>query len=212
MTEDALEVVRLRNDFYRHNYRQLVIALVLSVISIFLLVSALVYLVTHPPAPRYFATSADGRIVPLVPLVEPNLSDAVLLQWATSAAVSAFSYNHGNYREAIQNLRDNFTESGWKNFIEALNSSNNLTAVREKRLLVSAVPTGVPVITEQGLMAGRYAWRVQLPLLVRYESSSDTSLQSVILTVLIVRIPTLQSVKGVGISQFVVAGSGNLSG
>jgi len=212
MADDALETIRLRNDFYRHNYRRLVFALLLSIIALMMLVSGLVYFVANPPAPRYFATSTDGRITALVPLTTPNLSNAALLQWATGASVGAFSYNFVNYREALQNLRDNFTENGWRGFVDALRNSNNLDAVREKKLVISAVPTGTPVILEQGLMAGRYTWKVQLPLLVTYQSASDMISQPVTITLLIVRISTLQSVKGIGISQFIMAGSGSIRG
>jgi intracellular multiplication protein IcmL len=181
----------------------------LGFMAIVMLTGILAYIVLYPPAPRYFAVSADGKITPLVPLKEPNLSNAALLQWATQAAVSAFSYNYVNYREALQSLRDNFTEKGWKNFTEAFNNSNNLSAVISKKLIVSAVPTGVPVIVEQGLRNGVYAWKVQVPLLVTYQSASDLIPQPVRIDLLIVRMSTLHSIRGIGIQQLIMTGSGS---
>lgn len=211
MADDAVEAVRLRNDFYRDNYRKVVLALLLSIFILVTLIGALTYIITHPPAPQYFATTTDGRIAPLVPLDQPNLSSAALLQWANTAAVAVYNYNFINYRQALQEASDYFTPDGWAEFLNALNSSNNLKAVIEKKLIVSAVATGAPVILEQGPLVDRYAWKVQMPMLVTYQSASQFSQQSVVVTMLITRISTLSSARGIGIAQFIVSGGGSLS-
>jgi intracellular multiplication protein IcmL len=208
--QDPLEIIHLRNHFYRDNYRRLMVALVFGFIALMLLAGTLLYLVIYPPAPRYFAVSEGGTLVPMVPMKEPNLSDAALLQWATQAVVRTFSYNYVNYREALQSLRDDFTPAGWKDFVTAFNRADNLQAVIQKKLVVSAVPTGVPVIVEQGIRQGGYAWRVQFPLLVTYESASERSPQAFVVDVLIIRLSTLQSPQGIGIHQLVTTGSGDI--
>lgn len=205
--EDALVMVKNRNDFYRDNYRKIVGALLFSMLVIIILTGALVYLVTNPPQPRYFATSIEGRITPLVPLEQPNISQAALLQWANTAAISAYTYNFVNYKEALQSASEYFTPDGWSAFMQALESSNNLNAVTAKKLVVSAVATGAPVILQQGVLNGTYAWRVQMPMLVTYQSASQFSRQSIIVTMLVTRVSTLNSPKGIGIAQFVAAGT-----
>jgi intracellular multiplication protein IcmL len=213
MTEDALTVIRSRNDFYRHNYRRLVLALMLSITTITLLVGTLVYLLTHPPAPRYIATTEDGRIIPLIPLTEPNLSDSTVLEWARKVAVETYDYNFANYREAIQKLSAYFTKTGWPTFVKALNDSNNLEAIEKKQLIVHATSVGPPVIVVQGLMSKRYTWKIQVPLLIYYRGAgTSVTLQKVVVNLLVVRISTLQSVKGVGVEQFIVEGSGSIRG
>jgi len=211
MADDAVEIVKLRNEFYRDNYRKVVLALLLSCTVVVVLVGALTYIITHPPAPQYFATSTDGRITPLVPLDQPNLSTAALLQWANTAAVAVYNYNFINYRQALQEASEYFTPDGWREFLAALDSSNNLKAIIEKKLIVSAVATGAPVILEQGPLMDRYAWKVQMPMLVTYQSASQFSQQSVVVTMLITRVPSLSSARGIGIAQFIVSGGGNLS-
>lgn len=210
MTDDAIEAVRLRNEFYRDNYRKVVGALLISILIIFVLVGGVVYVVSNPPAPQYFATTSDGRIIPLVPLDQPNLSDAALLQWANTAAIAAYNYNFINYRQALQDASQYFTPEGWQAFLDALKSSNNLDAVIAKKLIVSAVATGAPVILEQGPLMGKYSWKVQMPMLVTYQSASQFSQQNVTVTMLIARVPTLTSVRGIGIAQFIVSGGSGL--
>lgn len=205
--EDAVVIVRNRNNFYRDNYRKVVGMLLFSVLIMTTLAGGLIYLLTHPPQPRYFATTVDGRISPLIPLDQPNVSQSALLQWANTAAIAAYTYNFVNYRQALQEASAYFTPDGWAAFMEALESSNNLTAVQAKKLVVSAVATGAPVILQQGLLSGIYSWRVQMPMLVTYQSASQFSRQSIIVTMLITRISTLNSPQGIGIAQFVAAGT-----
>lgn len=212
MKEDALQVVKLRNEFYRDNYRKVVAALLLSFSIILILAVALFYLVTTPPAPRYFATTTDGRIVPLIPFNRPNLSNSAILQWANTAATAANSYNFVNYRKALQQAADYFTPEGKQMFFNALKNSNNLQAVIAKKLIVSAVATGVPVVLEQGVMLGRYTWKVQIPMLITFQSASQFSQQSVTVTMVIVRVSPLESVRGIGIAQFIVSGGGGITG
>ncbi|WP_218814853.1 type IVB secretion system apparatus protein IcmL/DotI [Rickettsiella endosymbiont of Dermanyssus gallinae] len=212
MKEDALQVVKLRNDFYRDNYRKVVAALLLSFFIVLTLAGALFYIVTHPPAPRYFATSNDGRLVPLIPFDRPNLTNSTVLEWSNTAATAAYSYNFVNYREALQQAADYFTPEGRQMFFNAVKSSNNLQAVIAKKLIVSAVATGVPVVLEQGVMLGRYTWKVQIPMLITFQSASQFSQQSVTVTMLIVRVSPLTSPRGIGIAQFIVSGGGGITG
>lgn len=207
MAEDALAAVALRNDFYRDGQRKLIIVLLFSVLINFTLSAMLIFIVTHPPPPKYFATSINGRITPLFPLDEPNQSDAAVLQWANQAAIAAYSYNFVNYRSELQAASGFFTADGWSQFLNALKQSNNLEAVKAKKMVVSAVATMAPVILQKGLLNGRYAWRIQMPILVTYQSASEFSQQNNVVTLLVTRISTLNSPRGIGISQFVVAPS-----
>jgi len=204
MAQDALKTVALRNSFYRDSYRRVLVVLLISIVINISLAAVLVYMVTHPPLPRYFATSINGRITPLFALDEPNQSDSAVLQWANQAAIAAFSYNFVNYREELQAASGFFTGAGWKQFLDALQESNNLDAVKAKKLIVSAVATRAPIILRKGVLNGRYSWRVQMPILVTYQSASEFSQSNNIVTMLIRRVSTLNSPRGIGISQFVV--------
>lgn len=212
MAEDALTAVTLRNDFYRDGQRKMIMILLVSMVANIVLASALAYIITHPPAPKYFATSINGRITPLFPLNEPNQSDSAVLQWANQAAIAAFTYNFVNYRSELQASSGFFTSEGWTQFLTALQESNNLDAVKAKKLIVSAVATRAPIILQKGLLNGRYAWRVQMPILVTYQSASEFSQQNNVVTMLITRVSTLNSPRGIGIAQFVVGpASGGVS-
>ncbi len=208
MAEDALTIVSLRNDFYRDSYRKIMVILLISVILNVGLGGALYYIVSHPPMPKYFATSVNGRIIPLYPLSEPNQSDAAIAQWANQAAIAAYTYNFVSYRKDLQAASEFFTADGWQQFMQALKSSNDLDAVITKKLIVSAVATGAPVILQKGELNGRYSWRLQMPLLVTFQSASQFSQESYMVTMLIQRVSTLNNPRGIGISQVIVGPGG----
>lgn len=200
----ALETVMLRNDFYRENYRRLTMTCLILVGILGFSLSLTYYVYATRPAPQYFATTADGALIKLYPLSQPNMSDAALLTWATEAITSAYSFNFVNYREILNNNRTNFTKRGYQLYIKAINASNNLQAVINKKLVVRAVPTAAPMITAKGLSGEIYAWRVEMPLLISYESASDNIRQSIVVKLLIKRVDTLENTKGIGIEQFLV--------
>jgi intracellular multiplication protein IcmL len=204
MAEDALTVVALRNKFYKDSQRKVMLALLIALFVNIIMAAMLVYMITHPPAPKYFATSINGRITPLFPLSEPNQSDSAVLQWANQAAIAAFTYNFVNYRDELQASSGFFTAEGWDQFLGALQQSNNLDAVKAKKLIVSAVATRAPIILQKGILNGSYSWRVQMPILVTYQSASEFTQQNNVVTMLITRVSTLNSPRGIGIAQFVV--------
>ncbi len=205
---DKLMAVTMRNQFYKDSQHKIVLVLTISMAANLILGLILSYIITHPPAPKYFATSINGRITPLFPLDAPNQSDSAVLQWANQAAIAAFSYNFVNYHSELQAASGFFTPTGWTQFLDALQQSNNLDAVKAKKLVVSAVATRAPIILQKGILNGSYSWRVQMPILVTYQSASEFSQQNNVVTILVKRISSLNSPRGIGIEQFVVAPAG----
>ena len=137
-------------------------------------------------------------------LTKANLSDIAILDFANEATVSAYNYNFVNQKTELQKLSSFFTEQGYGRFIKALKESGNDKWVQSKKLIVSAVATRAPIILQKGLLDGVYSWRVQMPFMATYQSASDFSEQINTVSMLIIRVPTLNSPRGIAISQFVV--------
>jgi intracellular multiplication protein IcmL len=205
VTENATELVQLRNAFYRDNHQRILMALLVMLVVSVALVFVVFFQLTHRPIPQYFAISSDGKMVKLHPLSEPAISNSVLLQWAVVAATTTYSYDFVNYRSALQNVQNKFTPDGWSNFERALRSTRILETVVSKKLIVSAVATGAPVIEEQGMLDGAYAWKVNLPLLVTYQSSNELTQQPLIITMIISRVPVVNYPDGIAIVSFVTS-------
>lgn len=203
MSHDALEVVKLRKNFYQDSYRIVVVVLLVAILIIAGLAATIGYEVTHRAQPKYFATTSDGKLIPMIPLDRPNMTDQSLLKWVSSAIISLYTYDFLNFRADFQQNQKYFTDRGWKAFLDSLAKSNNLQAVQQQKLTVQAVPAGAPIITRQGILDGRYSWQIQMPILVTYESLSQQFNQQLLITIMVQRLSTLSSEYGIGISQLV---------
>lgn len=208
VTEDVksggLGAVLTRNEFYRDGYRTLLKVALLEALVILGLIAAMFFLIaSRKPEDRYFATTNDGRLVPMVSLSEPNLSTPALMSWTAQAATEVMTFGFHDYRRRLQEASRNFTKTGWASFTTALEKSRIMESVEANQQVVTAAPSSAPVLVSEGLVNGRYQWQVQLPMVITYQAGSLTRADNLILTLLIVRVSKLESPNGVGIEQWV---------
>lgn len=157
------------------------------------------------PEPRFFAATPDLRLAPLVPLDKPVLTQQGLLNWATETICNAVSLDFLEWREKLTRTRENFSESAFQSFLDALKSSGILDMIKDKRLSASAVVTRAPVIIASGLIDGKASWRVEFPIILSYESSKGVeATQKLMATVLIRRAATVTTPRGVVVEQVVL--------
>lgn len=202
--------VVVRNEFYRDGYRLALRIAVIQCFVIFGLIGAMFFIIyVHQPENRYFATTEDGRLIPMVALNEPNLSTPALLSWAAQAASETMSFSFSNYRRSLQESSRHFTRSGWESFSAALQAARIIETVEANTQEVSAVPRGAPILRYEGVSGGVYQWQVQIPMLLTYVSGAKSRTDNWIVTLVIVRVPRLESANGVGIAQWIaLPGSG----
>lgn len=207
--QSALGRVIVRNEFYRDGYRTLLrVALIEALAIVGLIISIVVIVNAYQPENRYFATTEDGRVVPMVPLSEPNLSRPALLSWAAQGATETLTFGFHDYRRRLQESSRHFTRSGWASFVKALQESGIIEAVEENRQVISAAPRSAPTILSEGVLNGVYQWQVEMPMMVTYQFGQTSRSVSMNIRLTIVRVPKLESPNGVGIEQWVAfAGS-----
>lgn len=210
MTPEEIQALRglgsvvIRNEFYRDGYRSLLKIAVIEAMIIIALIAAMFYVVhIHQPENRYFATTEDGRLVPMVALNEPNLSTPALMSWAAQASTEVMTFGFHDYRRRLQEASRNFTRIGWASFTSALERSRIIEMVEANQQVVTAAPASAPILVSEGLVRGRYQWQVELPIVVSYQAGSLSRADNLLLTLLIVRVPKLESPNGVGIEQWV---------
>ena len=202
MKDDALEVVALRNEFYRDNYRRALMVLLVLVLTNVCLVGVVYYFISHKPAPVYFAVTQDGSLTKMYALSEPIVSQSELLAWANSAVVDAYTFNFLNWRKEFQKISELFTPNGWENFSAELQRTKTLDLILKEKLSATAVATGAPTIANQAVLNGRYTWQVTMPILVTYESKNVKIPQPLMVTLNIRRVSTLDTPRGIAIESF----------
>src|SRR3990167_10037406 len=137
MRLDALQLIYLRNTFYRVGKRSLILMSVISLLSNIFLAYILYCVIYYPPGPKYFAVDTRGRLALVYPLAEPNITDLQMLDIGGSVIMAAYSYSFADYRKEFQASSDFFTPRGWSLFMKALQDSNNLLAIIDKKWVVS---------------------------------------------------------------------------
>lgn len=80
MIGDQLTLVKARKNFYRDNYRRVCLALLTSLILMFVLSFLVVYFFIEQPLPDFYATSMNGKLSHLTPLSTPNYSSKPLIE------------------------------------------------------------------------------------------------------------------------------------
>lgn len=188
---------RERHVFYMRMIYALIAVLVLSV-------SGNVWLAQRGVVYRYFASDPSGRTRELQALDRPIQSSSRVLTWTASAVSQAFTFSFANLDYELNQSRPNFTGPGWNGFIAALKSKGAIDAVRQNMYVASAVPAKAPVIVDQGLVQGRYAWKIELPIIVTYQSATKEATQTNVVSLTVVQVPIEENPDGLGIEQVIV--------
>jgi len=191
--------------WYRDQYRRsLFLCLILSgILFLSLTFNGLQFFLK--PSPQYFAATDDFRIQKLVPLDKPYITQAGLLNWASRTVVQTLQLDFAHWRDTLQSVRNNYTEKAFAELFNSLNESGNLDMVRQKRLIVTASIEKAPVVTASGILQGRKAWRIQMPIVLSYESSEGVeNSQKLLAKITAHRVSTTEHPKGVKITQLVL--------
>lgn len=212
MAEEKLQLITLRDDFYRDGFYKALAAFAILLIAIILLSAASLYLQFSKPSPVEFLTGDEYRTVAPVPVNLPYIKQPDLIQWVSEILPSVFRYDFVDYNKMLNANMQYFTENGWKNFQDLLKIYADPNSIAASKLFVNTTPGGAPIILNQGLLPGGvYGWWIQMPLNLSYSSRTAGNAIPLLVQVLVVRIPTLNNLSGIGIEKITVTkkGGGN---
>ena len=151
-----------------------------------------------------FALTANNQ---KVDLKKVNKSNFDIVVWANLAAVSTYSFNFQNYKSQYNRISSFFIPKTWEKVKKVLNTSGMLSLALANKMIVSAVAVAPVTIMKQGVISGRYHWKVLIPLLVQLYNGNKTIQQKVILKMDIVRVAPPLGVNGLAIMSFNVSKS-----
>jgi intracellular multiplication protein IcmL len=201
----SLEAALLRHETYATGQKRLILAVMVMAVLCAICVLAATFTVMSKPEPRYFATRAEGGILPLTPVSQPILTDSQLLNFAVHAVTRSMTLDFSNYRQDLADSQIFFEQpSGWENYLRALESSTMLKFIINRKLVSSAVAENAAIIKKGPDERGRHSWTVQIQLNVTYQSSSEKTSSPLRAEVVVVRVPTYEAPDAVAISRIVV--------
>jgi intracellular multiplication protein IcmL len=199
------------NTFYCNHYHQVIAALIGLLIVLIIIVNVVFYQMVHRPEPKFYASLAGSNqgLRQLTYFKEPNLLSSTILRWASKAATIAYTFDFVSYQQQIAQARPFFTDAGWQDYLASVKPLIN--TIVQNQLFVNGVVSGTPVISNEGPLPDvEYAWRVQIPFLVVYQSANRTSPREYFVALTIVRVPTTVNPEGIGIDRFVMVTGSSL--
>jgi len=112
----------------------------------------------------------------------------------------------------LQQSRNFFTTEGWAGFTEAMDQSRLFELIGAVPSTNKSPPQVVTarlrsgdraVITQVGVLGGRYTWKLELPLDIALTSRSTQTRNTWKFEVTVSRLPTMESREAIGISQLI---------
>lgn len=204
MPTGPLVTVVTRNEFYRDGFRNLIRIVILQAVIIVALIFAItVYMTTSKPSDRYFATTADGRILQLVSLDRPNMNTSALMSWATQAVSETMTFGYHDYQRRLQLSSRHFTRRGWESFATALQRAKIIESIQANSQVVTTEPRSAPTLENQGVINGKYRWLLRLPIRVTYRSGTQSRVDNLNVALVVERVASLENPAGVGIESWI---------
>jgi intracellular multiplication protein IcmL len=154
------------------------------------------------PAPVFFKVTQGGALVPEKPLNEPNQRENLLLNWTAGLMMTINTFNFVNYNAVINKAALYFVPEGYDNFKAALNQFKITQTVIDKKLILSTTPLDAPHVVLEKVFAGRYMWKIQMPLLFKYSSVEYVASEQYVVTLIVMRVPITESPQGIRILKY----------
>lgn len=187
--------------FFTKKYRKVLSFITLLSISACVLSAIFSFQMLGGKHIKYYASTVQGRVIPLKPLVQPIIPAEYILNWAGEVSRKIYTLNFSRVMQNLSAIPAYFTPNGWNSFIETLKDSQTIQTIVAKKLITQAVVSGPIVILRKGFMGRSYFWKVQVPLMITYTSASQNVQKFIYMTMLVKRVSTLESTHGIAIDQ-----------
>lgn len=197
----TLQAIKLRNDFYRDNFRRVVVVLLISVVLNLILIGVLFFLGTKPTKVVYFASTDQGKLIKMQPLNKPVMSNVAIKNWVTRNIPKLYSLDYVHYKGQLNSIMQYFTPFGWTKFEQSFNPV--LQKILKNQYVVSSAVTDVPYIVGHASLNGVYSWKIQVPVKITFRKGTEASTSNVVMQLVLQRMNNASSGQLVGISQIV---------
>lgn len=158
------------------------------------------------PLYTYYSLSPQKKVVQLVALSMPNMTNRAILAWAASGITELMTIGFGDFEAKMIAQKWRFTPDGWEAFVNAFLDSKAGDTFKENHLVLTTVPRETPVILSQGdNERGIYQWEVQMPIVMTYATNNNVAKkEKATVTLTIVRSPI--STAGIAIERWSIGG------
>lgn len=158
-------------------------------------------LLNRYPIKQWLWTSDARAVCAAIPLTEPNISAARVKDFAAGTAVTLNSFDYQNWKRSIDTvLSANFTADGSAAYKVELRRQGIMTRVVNDKYVVTAISDGEPLIVEEGRIAGRYFWKIEVPIRIFYRTNVDVRPEARVFIFTLIRVdPTPANPNGIAV-------------
>ena len=117
---------------------------------------------------------ASAFVDKTIPLNKPHMSTTQVVTWLSFAVTETMTFSFNDQRAELSLASDYFTESGWKNYRDSLESNKSFVMFKDSQQLLTATPKAAPVVLSEGEVKGVYQWVVKMPMILSSRSSEKT--------------------------------------
>lgn len=139
-------------------YKKVLTILLINIVTFSMLAYQTYYIANYKPPVKYIPIYGDNTIIDPVPLTEPFKTDAETSQWLADTVKDIFSYDYLSADSHGEEIKQHFTEKGFKDFFETFKNSPDYSRVKSKKLDVLASVIGSPTKISSGVSGGNYAY------------------------------------------------------
>ncbi|EAX9402824.1 hypothetical protein GZ353_003306 [Salmonella enterica] len=177
-------------------------AIIIAVLSVLLIISVIAAINSDN---KYFASSPDGKITPLVALDSPVINDNGIKLFTRDTLYDVLNLDFDTWRQDLEKGRVGFIDEGLGNLITAVKDAG-IIAIMEKDRVNLRTEFGTPIISQKGFKkkVDAWTWVVQIPITYNFVGQNTTSKPlKFILIATVQAVDNKTSPKGVAISQVV---------
>lgn len=201
---EEAERVFEKNQSYQTSFVNLVRVITVQGLVILALTLVLIYCIKEVrPQDRYYAETIEGLRMPLVGLNDPNVNTEALMAWAEQVAVDILTFGFNDVNERFGLARQHFSAEGWQSFREAMTNSMLLKNLTDLQQIITSIPAQPARLISSGLFQGKFAWVVEVPIIMTTRAGGESSYRRVIVRMIVVRMPTADNPRGVGIHSWI---------
>lgn len=201
----ATEGSLMRFEVYRRAFHYMSYVTIGMGVATTLAVGTAWWALSSKPDPLFFIAREDGGVIPIVPVANPYLNDAAVLNFAVEAITNSLTLNFANWRSQLSSSSEFFERpNGWNNFLQALEGSGTLDLIRNRNLVSSVIANGAVIVDRGPDASGRFRWVVQVPITISYQSANESRTESRLAELEITRLPTWQTSRAVGVTRVLI--------
>lgn len=200
--DDISQWEKTSGDYYSKSVG-LIGALFLFCMASLFLTGILFYSRDSKPPPSYFVVKPNASPERIVPVTKPILHASRVQKWVEKAISEVFYADFTNIEQRLLAASIYFNNDGYAAFIQAIEGSGIKEQIISQKNEMFFTPTSSARILNSGVYKGKRVWRIQMPGIISIRGASVDLKRSVMLTIQVREVETIESPEGLAISQLI---------